>query len=322
MGSRCACRSWTPRCSRNSRPRSHQPRHRRNTIWRRARAACYGRSSSAQRPDSPHRSGNGRERRWALPAGVCVDGPRPCTACSMPMPRAESRPSRPRALPRQRNRMSSQAPSSDAARSLRLPGKAIATALLAFACAMLFFNRDAVLRIAADAWIVSDQPRSADAVVILGGGIETRPLAAAAYYRQGLVKKVLIADAALIFPNTVRAIPSHADLNRAVLVKLGVPNNAIEIFGKALSSTHDEALALREWALHSHARTILVPTELFHTRRVRWIMQRALDGTGTRVDVPALDQREYAANDWWRSEQGLLDFHNEVVKYAYYRLKY
>jgi uncharacterized SAM-binding protein YcdF (DUF218 family) len=217
--------------------------------------------------------------------------------------------------------VSSQPPDSRPARGRVWPRRTLVAAALGIGCLILFFNRAAVLRTAADLWVVSDVPRAADAVVVLGGGLETRPVAAAAYYHRGLVNKVLIADAGLPLKLT-GLIPSHAEVNRTVLIKLGVPDSAIGIFGKDLANTREEAMALRAWALRTHAGALIVPTEIFATRRVRWIMHHALEGTGTRVDVPQLDQREYAVHDWWRSERGIVDFQNEVLKYAYYRLKY
>ena len=52
------------------------------------------------------------------------------------------------------------------------------------------------------------------------------------------------------------------------------------------------------------------------------MVSRALDGTQTRVLVLALDSRDYTRDDWWRSEQGVIAFQNELLKYVYYRVKY
>lgn len=46
-------------------------------------------------------------------------------------------------------------------------------------CAGLWIERETLLRGSADLWIVSDPIISADAVVVLGGGIGDRPLVAA-----------------------------------------------------------------------------------------------------------------------------------------------
>jgi hypothetical protein len=88
-----------------------------------------------------------------------------------------------------------------------------------------------LLRGAAIVWIVSDDVGPADAVAVLGGGLEERPFAAADYYRRGLVPKVLLA-AARTSPSVKLGIsPSHVALNHAVLTKLGVPETALETFG-------------------------------------------------------------------------------------------
>ena len=114
---------------------------------------------------------------------------------------------------------------------------------------------------------------------------------------------------------------SHVEANRKVLLKLGVPETAIESFGSNLSNTYEEARALRDWAARSGARSILVPTEIFPARRVRWMLRRVLPDEVV-VQVPALDPLDYHREDWWKHEGGLIGFQNEVIKYVYYRFKY
>src|SRR5215813_5883584 len=98
----------------------------------------------------------------------------------------------------------------------------------------------------------------ADAVAVFGGGVADRPFVAAQYYRQGWVTKILV---------------DETD-SEAVLLKLGIPENAIETFGRALGNTHQEALALRAWAEEHNLHSIIVPTEIFSTRRVHWTLHR------------------------------------------------
>jgi hypothetical protein len=46
-------------------------------------------------------------------------------------------------------------------------------------------------------------------------------------------------------------------------------------------------------------------------------------GTGVRIEVPSFDPpRLYTRAEWWKTEDGVLAFQNEVLKYLYYRLKY
>ena len=185
-----------------------------------------------------------------------------------------------------------------------------------------WFARAPILQSAARLWIVSDAVTPADAVAVFGGGLDTRPFAAAEYYHKGLAKKILLADSRLSPSEKLEVVSRHAELNRQVLLKLGVPNQNIETVGTAVSNTREEALALREWADRTGARRIIVPTELFSSRRVRWMLERAFEGTHVQVEVVTVGSIEYTPADWWQHEEGLIAFQNELIKYVYYRIKY
>jgi uncharacterized SAM-binding protein YcdF (DUF218 family) len=186
-------------------------------------------------------------------------------------------------------------------------------------CASAWQHRVDLLTQAVDLWLVSDPVEPADAVAVLGGGLETRPFAD--YYRNGLVPKVLVSNN---LPRAARAelFPSDPDVTQNLLVRLGVPETRIELVGTSLSNTFEEALALKDWALRNHAHRLIVPTEYFPSRRVHWIFQHEFAGTGIEVRVPALDDPEYPRNAWWRNEKGIVAFQNELVKYVYYRARY
>jgi uncharacterized SAM-binding protein YcdF (DUF218 family) len=188
----------------------------------------------------------------------------------------------------------------------------------------LWFSRETLLRGAAGFWIVSDAISPADAIVVLGGGIDTRPFAAVEDYNKGLAPKVLVANVSLSRTEILGAQPSHTAVNRNVLLKLGVPEADIETFGTEVSSTYEEAEALREWAIRVHAKSIIVPIEMFASRRVRWTLTHTFASTGTSVQIQVItpDSRDYNQSNWWRSHSGLIAFQNEVIKYIYYRWVY
>lgn len=174
----------------------------------------------------------------------------------------------------------------------------------------------------AEWWVVSDDLAHADAIVVLGGDLEVRPFAAAVLYKHGFADKVLLSNVQMGRAERLGLIPSHTELNRQVLEKLGVPDTAIVAIGNNNSSTFEEAEAVRAWALQSGAKRVIVPTELFAARRTRWIFDRELDRSGIAVIVRALPPPDYQLADWWRNRHGLVDFNNEVLKYVYYRAKY
>ena len=193
----------------------------------------------------------------------------------------------------------------------------VAIALLAIGIA--WKEHEPILQHLAAWWVVSDELTSADAVVVLGGGIDVRPFAAVALYKRGFANKILIPNVQMGRAERLGLVPSHSQLNRDVLLKLGVPEAAIDTFGENVSSTHEEAQALRDWALASQAKRVIVPTEIFAARRTRWIFDRELGPIGVDVILHAYPPADYSLADWWRHRYGLLDFNNEVLKYLYYR---
>lgn len=207
-------------------------------------------------------------------------------------------------------------------RKALLSGWRIVLAVAVLGLALAWIEHAAILRQLAGWWTVSDDLTHADAVVVLGGDLEVRPFAAAALYKRGFADKVLVSNVGMGRAERLGLIPSHTELNREVLRKLGVPDSAIATIGSDNSSTFDEAEAVRAWGLQSGAKTIIVPTEIFAARRTRWIFRRVLDAGGIAVIVRAFPAPDYGLADWWRNRHGLVDFNNEILKYLYYRAKY
>jgi uncharacterized SAM-binding protein YcdF (DUF218 family) len=195
--------------------------------------------------------------------------------------------------------------------------------VLAVLGAGIWVERKSLFLAAADLWIVSDPMSHADAAVVLGGGLDSRPFVAAKLYEQGLVKKILVSQVDDNGPAVALGVSAgHTEANRQVLLKLGVPASAIDTFGMANKNTKDEAVALHAWAERHHASAIIIPTEIFAARRVRWMFDREFTGQPIRIAVQSFDPPNYARTSWWQNEYGVIAFQNEFLKYIYYRLKY
>jgi hypothetical protein len=205
----------------------------------------------------------------------------------------------------------------------RFIGRPVAAILLLLVLvAGVWLERAPLLRAAADLWIVSDPVTPADAVAVLGGDLEVRPFVAAELYKKGLAPMVLVSQVPVGRSSTIGGIPGHSELNRMVLLKLGVPDAAIQMFGEANGSTKDEAVALRDWADRHAVLRIIIPTEIFAARRVRWIFNREFAGSTVRLEIAAFESPNYTRAEWWKSKAGIIDLQNEFMKYLYYRLNY
>lgn len=186
----------------------------------------------------------------------------------------------------------------------------VAVVILAVAGLVGWLERESLLQKATELWVISDPLTHADAIVVLGGNAQTRPPAAADLYRRGLANKVLVSHS------------SDCQLNRAALLKLGVPASAIEEFGNANTNTREEAIALRGWAERNAASVFVIPSEPFMSRRVQWIFRREFSGRPATIDVQPFDAPGYSREGWWKTEQGSIALQTEILKYVYYRWKY
>ena len=187
---------------------------------------------------------------------------------------------------------------------------------------MADFFHAALLRGMAKAWIVNDPLSQSDVIVVLGGGPDTRPFEAARLFHLGLAPKILLTNPKLTPSEQLGLVPSGVDLARRILLKKEVPENVISVTTEIVNSTYDESMAVRDWAQANNAKRIIIPTDIFHTRRVRWLFRKELTPLGIQVEVEAVPVRDYTEENWWQDETGMVAFQTEIIKYVFYRLKY
>lgn len=167
-------------------------------------------------------------------------------------------------------------------------------------------------------WLTrSDEPAPASAIVVLGGD-PTRALAGAELYRAGLAPRVFI-SAPIRARNEQRmdkigiVVPREEDLTRQVLVLNGVPHTAIELLGRDLVSTAQEATALR--GKLGATGTALVITSPYHVARSRLIIGAELPRERFRV---VGSRFEPFPERWWRDQEAARNVVLESAKLVYF----
>ena len=70
------------------------------------------------------------------------------------------------------------------------------------------------------------------------------------------------------------------DSNLIILKKLGVPETGLTELrhGRGVSTTFDEAIALRDYCRQHPIRKVIVVTSDLHSRRARFIFRKVLSG--------------------------------------------
>lgn len=198
---------------------------------------------------------------------------------------------------------------------------ACAAAVLGFA---LWAAKWRILAAAATFLVDAGPAQQADLILLVNGDLDTRPAAAAALWKQGLAPRIAIARSESSRAVRMGLVPNITDLAIEMLVRDGVPRSAIDEmpFPGGITSTRDEAIALRAWLLEHPAPRILVVTNAIHTRRARWIFSRVVDGSGVQLTFFGVPDRRYRVERWWENEHGFLGVYNEYLKLVYYRLRY
>jgi uncharacterized SAM-binding protein YcdF (DUF218 family) len=160
------------------------------------------------------------------------------------------------------------------------------------------------------AWLVVEDPlQKADAIFVLGGTIYERPLEAVDLYHEGWAPRMLLVRQ---YPDSGEAelrrrgiaYKREIDLQVDVLMRLGVPQSAIEILSER-NSTKDEADALRDIVASKGWRRIIVVTSKQHTRRARMVMNQRLANTSAQAIVRASRYDESDVASWWRDRSTL-----------------
>jgi uncharacterized SAM-binding protein YcdF (DUF218 family) len=199
---------------------------------------------------------------------------------------------------------------------------AVVFVLIAIGMMAAWFFRASILRWIGESWVVDEPLIRADAIMVLGGGPQSRPFAAAKLYHEGYAPKVLVANVRREPTDDLGISTPESDINVQVLLKQNVPREAIELVGKDVASTSDEAAAVRDWVQKHGAARVIIPTDPFHTRRVNWVFEKDFRPLKAQAIVRSTPVRDYSASNWWRHENGVMALQNEMLKLCYYKLKY
>lgn len=186
---------------------------------------------------------------------------------------------------------------------------------------VLFVTTTAMALGLAGYWLtMDDEPKKADAIVVLAGGY-ARPLYAADLYLEGYAPLIYLSDPP-DSPNTLllgRAgvpMPRHAEIYRRLLIGKGVPGKAIRIYGRDAVSTVEEAEALSK-VLGDRPVSFLLVTSPYHVRRAKLIFERAMPAAD--ISVLGTPYEEFPRN-WWTDREAAINVVLECAKFTYYLL--
>lgn len=169
---------------------------------------------------------------------------------------------------------------------------------------------------------------SADAIVVLSGSANYKERAheATRLLREGRATRILITNDNQRGP---WSSPEQRNLffyERSLeeLRNAGVPAEKVELLPQTVSSTHEEAELVRQYAEAHGLRSVLIVTSAYHSRRALWVFSRVFGNTGIRIGLVSVrpgDESPQPAT-WWLSRRGWKLVPTEYIKMIYYVIKY
>ena len=181
---------------------------------------------------------------------------------------------------------------------------------------------------AAQLLIVRAPLAKADAIVVMSGSATFRERAqhAAALFNEGRAPRIVLTNDHLKsnWSQEEQRNPYYYERARDELRRAGVPDDKVSVIMAPITSTYDEAIALKDYSEANHLSSLIIVTSAYHSRRVFWTFRRVFEGSGKLIGIEPAEPRieSPAAASWWLHRLGWEMVPQEYVKLLVYRLRY
>jgi uncharacterized SAM-binding protein YcdF (DUF218 family) len=175
-------------------------------------------------------------------------------------------------------------------------------------------------------FLAREDPLSkADAIFVLAGTLAERPLEAADLFREGYAPRIVVTRAELeqaVFHLERQGIDivTEFDLNKEILLRVGVPEDALVTPAFVHDNTAEEARTLRELVDRHAWRSVIVVSSKYHLRRSGIAMRRALEGTDVEIILRGSRYDEATPEEWWKRRRDIRWLASELPKLLAYAL--
>lgn len=167
--------------------------------------------------------------------------------------------------------------------------------------------RTPILRTAGWALVVDEPVEPSDVIVVTVDAGAAGVLEAADLVRNGTATRVAVfADSPDATERELarRGAPSESAADRSIrqLRSLGV--TTIERIPTPVDGTEDEGRVFQDWC-DSRIHSVVVVTSSDHSRRLRRVLHRAMEGHPTKVMVRFARYSQFDPDRWWRTRAGI-----------------
>ena len=168
--------------------------------------------------------------------------------------------------------------------------------------------------------VVEDTLYKADIIYLLTGDVTSRPFHAVDLYRENYTNTIVVPQHEVNPVEELGIYPNPTEAALKILVQEGVNKSDIIVidFNNGVSSTRDEAIALRNYIYKTKIKNVLIVTSAFHTFRAKYIFKKELKGTTANIIMSPAPHLKFDETNWWNFEEGLIYCTNEYLKFIHY----
>jgi uncharacterized SAM-binding protein YcdF (DUF218 family) len=149
--------------------------------------------------------------------------------------------------------------------------------------------------------IISSELQPANAIVILSGGDESRMKEALQLYNENYAKMIILTETG----QTTKGFTQLYSFDmRIVLLSHGIPSGNILITDHLVSSTLDEALAVKNLMISQQMKSAIIVTDPYHTRRALNIFKENFTDTDIRLSIQPVQNSWYNSRTWFMKIDG------------------
>ena len=149
--------------------------------------------------------------------------------------------------------------------------------------------------------IISSELQPANAIVVLSGGDESRMQEALKLYNENYAKMIILTETG---QSTEGFTQLYSFDMRIVLLSHGVPSGNIFMTDHLVSSTRDEALAVKNLMTNQQMKSAIIVTDPYHTRRAFNIFKENFRDTDIQLSIQPVQNSWYNSRTWFLKVNG------------------
>jgi len=182
---------------------------------------------------------------------------------------------------------------------------------------VVWLARVPILRAVGSALVAEDALAPVDVIAVSHANLRESALEVALLHREGFGRRLVVVEGRTDWiQRHLEEIgvwtPLPHELAVDILVRRGVPREAITVLPGAIDGTNTEITVLVHFANREKLESMLYVTSRSHTARAAWRLRREAPGTRMLVRAPRTD--DFDVDAWWRRRGSTREVMTEYLR--------